>query len=64
MYDYNEYNFTKRLAVLLGTDIAIAILDSFIPQELSPVRSVVGLVEFGFMAATMWLTVRRVLKDY
>jgi len=64
MYDYKQYNFTKRLAMLLGADIAIAILDSFIPHDLGPVRTAVALVGFGFMAATMWLTVRRVLEDY
>ena len=65
MYNqYNEYGFTKRLAILLGCDIAISLLDSFIPHELTPIRAAVALVELGFMAATMWVTVRRVLEDY
>lgn len=64
MYDTNEYSFTKRLAVLLACDIAISILDSFIPHELSPIRVAVAFIEFGFMAVTMAVTLQRVLEDY
>jgi len=59
-----EYTFTARLAVLLGSDILLALLDSYIPHELTPVRVLVAIVELGFMAATMGLTLRRVLEDY
>jgi hypothetical protein len=59
-----EYTFTARLGVLLGSDILLALLDSYIPHELGPVRALVALVELGFMAATMAITVSRVLEDY
>lgn len=64
MYDYKSYSFSKRLAALLSCDIAISILDSFIPHELTPIRAAVALIELGFMAATMGITLRRVLEDY
>jgi hypothetical protein len=59
-----DYTFTARLALLVGCDIALAITDSFIPHEFGPVRAMVAFVELIFMAATMTMTVRRVLEDY
>lgn len=59
-----EYTFTARLGMLLGCDILLALLDSYIPHDLTPVRTVVALVELGFMAATMGIALRRVLEDY
>lgn len=64
MYDTKSYSFTKRLAILLGCDVAISILDSFIPHELTPIRAAVALIEFGFMAVTMAITMQAVLEDY
>ena len=64
MYDTIDYSFTKRLAILLGCDIAISVLDSFIPHELTPIRAAVALVEFGFMTVTMGVTMKAVLEDY
>jgi hypothetical protein len=60
----NEYTFTARLAILLGLDIAVALIDSFIPTELSPIRAMVAFVELMFMVATMAVTIHRVLEDY
>jgi hypothetical protein len=60
----NEYTFTARLAALVGIDIALTILNSMIPHELSPVRAVVALVQLVFMAATMAVAMRHVLEDY
>jgi hypothetical protein len=59
-----EYTFTTRLGILLGCDILLAMVDTFIPHELGPVRALVAVVELGFMIATMTLAARRVLEDY
>ena len=59
-----DQNFTARLAVLLGADILLAILDSYIPIALSPVRSMVAMVELACMIATMAIVVQNVLEDY
>jgi hypothetical protein len=58
-----EYTFTARLGILLACDIFLAVVDTFIPHELGPVRMLVATVELGFMAATMLLTARRVRED-
>jgi hypothetical protein len=59
-----EYTFTARLAILLGCDILLAVVDSFIPHEFGPIRAMVAFVELGLMVATMTIAVRRVLEDY
>jgi hypothetical protein len=59
-----EYTFTARLAMLIGIDTVIAIGDSYIPQELSALRTLVAVVQLVFMAATMMVALRRVLEDY
>jgi hypothetical protein len=60
----NEYTFTARLAALVGIDIALTILNSFIPHDLSPVRAGIALIQLGFMAATMAVAMPRVQEDY
>jgi hypothetical protein len=59
-----EYTFAARLAILLGTDIAITIADSFIPHDLTPIRMIGAGVLLVFMAATMLTTARYVLEDF
>jgi hypothetical protein len=59
-----EYSFTTRLAFLLAVVTVITIADSYVPQSWIIVRIPFALLQFGFMAATMLMTVRRVLRDY
>ena len=61
---FKEYPFKTRLALLLACDIAISLLDTFIPHELWPVRALVAIIQFGFMALTMAITLRRIVEDY
>lgn len=61
---YSEYPFAKRLSILIGIDMAIALLDSFVPHELSLVRDPIAITQLGAMALTMAVTLRRVLEDY
>jgi hypothetical protein len=60
----NSYPFATQLSKLLAVDIALALIDSYIPQEWTPVRWLIAAVELGFMALTMGVTMREVLKDY
>jgi hypothetical protein len=59
-----EYTFTARLSVLLAACIALTFVDGYIPHEWTPVRLLIAVVEFAFMAACMTMTMREVLKDY
>ncbi|HUD11323.1 MAG TPA: hypothetical protein VMS08_02855 [Candidatus Saccharimonadia bacterium] len=59
-----DYTFTRQLAILLSIDTVITIVDSYVPQNWTPIRIAFATMQFGFMAATMLVTVRRVLQDY
>jgi hypothetical protein len=59
-----ESPFTTRIGVLLATDIALTILNAYIPHELSPIRTLIALIQLAFMAATMALAIQWVLEDY
>lgn len=61
---YSEYPFAKRLSILIGADMAIALGDSFVPQNWSLVRDPIAIVQLAFMVLTMGITLRRVLEDY
>jgi hypothetical protein len=60
----NSSPFAAQLSKLLAVDIALALIDSYIPHEWTPVRWVIAAIELGFMALTMTVTMREVLKDY
>ena len=60
----NSYPFATRLSKLLAVDIALALTDSYIPHDWTPVRWIIAAFELGFMALTMTVTMREVLKDY
>jgi hypothetical protein len=59
-----EYGFTTRLAALIAIDTVITIADSYVPQSWTPVRIAFAALQLGFMAATMLVTVKRVLRDF
>jgi hypothetical protein len=61
---FKDYSFTKRLAMFLAIDVAISLLDSFIPSGLQPVKNAISLVELTFMAMTMGIALREVLADF
>jgi hypothetical protein len=61
---YRTQNFAGRLAILIGCDILLALVDSFIPHELTTIRAMVAFVELIFMTVTMALATSRVLEDY
>jgi hypothetical protein len=50
--------------MLLGIDTLLAVLNSYVPHDLSPVRYLIAAVQLVFMAITMGVTMRRVLEDY
>jgi hypothetical protein len=59
-----EINYTPRLAVLVGCDILLTVLNAYTPHELTPVRVMVAVIQLAFMAATMALAAQWVLEDY
>jgi len=59
-----EYTFTTRLAILLAVDVALTGVNAYIPHELTIIRTLISLVQLGFMAATMATALKRVLEDY
>jgi hypothetical protein len=59
-----EYTFTARLAVLLSINTVVAIINSYVPHDLSPVRWLITAVQLVFIIITMAFTMRRVLEDY
>jgi hypothetical protein len=60
----SEYSFTKRLAILIGIDTVIAIVDSYVPANWTPVRTAMAALQLGFMVYTMGVALKRVLQDY
>ena len=56
--------FSKRLAILIGLDMALAMVDSYVPHGVWPVRDALAMLELSSMALTMAIAVRRVLEDY
>ncbi len=54
----------KRLTYLLAADVALSFVYAFVPTDLTLVRHLIAWVQLGFMAATMWVSVRAVLKDF
>jgi hypothetical protein len=63
--DYmNTKSFAQQLGMLLGIDILLGLIYGFVPAEFSPVRSLLAFAQFGFMAITMAVAVREVLRDY
>lgn len=60
----SEYSFTKRLALLIGMDTVIAIVDSYVPTDWTPIRTAFAALQLGFMFITMGVAVKRLLEDY
>lgn len=56
--------YMQRLVGLLLADIALSFAYALVPPVVSPVRSLLALVQLGFMAVTMIVTMRYVLEDY
>ncbi len=54
----------SRIGGLLTITIAITILYSYLPADLTLVRSTLSLVQLGFMALIMVLAFRVVLRDF
>jgi hypothetical protein len=59
-----EYTFTSRLAILLVTITALAILNTYIPHDLAPIRAIASAIQMVFMLVTMVVTVRWVVEDF
>jgi hypothetical protein len=59
-----QYNFVKRLALLLAIDFGLTVAYSYVPLNWTALRSVLAVIEFGVMALTMWVAVRRVAEDF
>ena len=64
-----DYTFPTRLAAFLAIDVAVTIIDTYIPHSLGPVtltplRAVVAALQLGLMVWTMAITMQRVLEDY
>lgn len=64
--DYSSHNlpFGHQLAYLLAIDIIIGFVYGLVPATFTPLRMLLALVQLGFMALTMWITIQRVLEDY
>jgi hypothetical protein len=60
----NTKSAAGRLGMLLGIDILLGLIYGFVPVAFSPVRSLLALAQLGFMAVTMAVAVREVLRDY
>lgn len=60
----NEYSFTKRLAILIGIDTVITIVDSYVPQTWTPIRTAFAVLQLGFMLLTVAVTLKRLIEDY
>jgi hypothetical protein len=60
----NTATFSKRLAILIGLDMVLAMVDSYVPHGIWPVRDALAMLELSAMALTMAVTLRRVLEDY
>jgi hypothetical protein len=61
---FTEYSFTKRLLVLIGIDLIVTEIDSYVPQDWWPLRLLLATVQLGFMALTMGVAVGKVLEDF
>jgi len=61
---YSTYSFARRLGVLIGIDMAIALLDSSVSRDLTLVRDSLAILQLGVMALTMGFAICRVLQDY
>ncbi len=61
---FTEYTFAKRLSLLIGIDLAVTEIDSYVPQDWWPIRLAFAAVQLGFMAITMGVTVNKVLEDF
>ena len=59
-----NYTFSKRLGVLIGIDVMIALVGTYVPQDWRPARDALDVVQLAFMAWTMAVAMRRVLEDY
>ena len=60
----NQQSTLNRVGAMLAITVAITILYSYIPLELTPIRQLLSLLQLGFMIAIMTLTVRVVLRDF
>jgi len=60
----NQQTTLNRIGALLAITVGITILYSYIPQSLGPVRTLLSLIQFGFMVAIMTIAVRAVLSDF
>ena len=61
---YSEQPFAKRLGMLIGFDMAITLLYSFVPENWTVVRGSVAMVTLLVMAVTMVVALGRLLSDF
>jgi hypothetical protein len=55
---------TSRIGALLVITVAITIFDSYIPHDQTMFRGILSLVQLGFMAATMAVAVRALVRSF
>ncbi len=60
----NQQSTFNRIGAMLAITVAITILYSYIPLELTPVRQLLSLIQLGFMIAIMTLTMRVISRDF
>lgn len=53
-----------RLVILLASDIALTVVNAYIPLELAPIRAIVTGIELIFMTMTMAVAMQYVLEDF
>lgn len=57
-------NTISRILVLLVPTIIIAIVNSYVPQDLAVVRQALSVLQLGLMAVIVILTLQSVLEDF
>jgi hypothetical protein len=57
-------NFSKQLSVLIAMDMALTMVDSYVPHDWWPLRDAMACLVLTAMALTMAVTLRRLLEDY
>ncbi len=56
--------FVRQLSALLVIVIVIGFAYAAVPIEYELVRSLIGYVQLAFMAATMWVAIRKYLEEF
>ena len=54
----------SRIGILLAANIALVFAYGAIPSVDSPFRTILAVIQFGFIVLTMAVTIRYVLEEY